>query len=81
MVIYKYALNIGISTNIFLPVEAKPLLVAEQQDRLYIWYQVDNTKHIEKITLEVYNTGSEFTKGEHQGSAIIGNCVCHVFKV
>lgn len=60
--IYKYELRPG-DTRIDLPAGAKVLTTASQQDKVFIWAEVDPSAQIEPRMFQVFATGQIIRQG------------------
>lgn len=65
-----------------MPKDAKILTVAAQDDRLFLWAEVDPDEKAEIRYFEVYGTGHDLTENEkaYIGTVFMGEFVWHVYE-
>ncbi len=82
--IYKYTLNPK-DLNVRMPIGARLLSVAEQNNQICVWAEVDSEADTELVGFEVFGTGHELTDNNHEfvGTALMddGDFVFHVYKL
>lgn len=82
--IYKYPLNPA-DLYILMPIGAKILSVAQQDNQICLWAEVDNEAPEGLVGFEVFGTGHEVPDNDREfiGTALIndGEFVFHVYKM
>jgi hypothetical protein len=58
--IYKYLMEITSYQQIKMPLSAKILKIAEQNNKLYLWAMVNNTNHTYDMEIKIIGTGFQF---------------------
>lgn len=80
MRIYKVTLAVTDVQDIALPYDATILCVANQNEKLCLWYSFNDDTQQKIVTVYVVGTGNEFHEtAKYFGTVSIGLYVWHVF--
>lgn len=81
--VYKYKIPLGVSVSVILPVGAKPVFTAVQEDEPTLWFEhsVHGMFKTEMRRFKVFGTGMDIPdKWNHVGSCTDGVFVWHVYE-
>lgn len=82
MTIHKYKLQIVDTQRIAMHANARILTVQAQDGDLYLWAEVDTSKHVEGRGIVIRGTGRPFTAWavSYLGTVQLGGFVWHVYE-
>ena len=80
--IWKFPIPVSNKAVIELPRNSFFLFVANQNDKVCAWFEVETDFEMETRTFLIHGTGHPIPPGEFwRGSAIVGPFVWHVYEV